>query len=199
MRIRPLILLAILPLFSACSVVQSKNPLSPRSSAVRDGRIEGLWQEDLGKGSFQYVFFTYHAGRNDGSIMEFKKNDVGSVSSAQYDFFVTRTPKHDYLNVTNGHTDNEQTFPVGRPGSYSFAEYHFNWMGRLVYSMIGGNGFAKAIDEGKLKGIVERDSKKNITAIYLTDSSKRILDFIESSKPQDVFDSTAKLTWVGGP
>jgi len=199
MRIQPLILLAILPLFSACSIVQSKYPLAPRSSAVRDGRLEGLWEADLGKGEFQYVFFTYHAGSSDGSIMEFKKNDAGSISSAHYDFYVTRTSKHDYLNVTNGHTDNEQDFPVGKPGTYSFAEYHFNWMGRLVYSMVGGDAFAKAVDEGKLKGKVDRDNKKNVTAIYLTDSSKHILNFIESSKPQDVFQSTAKLTRVGGP
>jgi hypothetical protein len=131
--------------------------------------------------------------------MEFTKNDVGTISTAQYDFYVTRTAKHDYLNVTNGRTDNEQLFPVGKPGSFSFAEYHFNWLGRLVYSMIGGNGFAKAVDEGKVKGKVVRDSKKNITAIYLTDTSQHILDFIESSKPQDVFDSTTALTRAGGP
>lgn len=199
MHIRLFILLAILPLFSACTVVQSKNPLGPRSSAVRDERLEGLWQHDVGKGKFEYAFFTYHDRSSDGSIMEFTKNDAGRISTAQYDFYVTRTSKHDYLNLTSGHSDNEEIFPVGTHGSYSFAEYHINWMGRLVYSMIGGNGFANAVDQGKVKGKVDRGSKGAVDSIYLTDSSRHILDYIESSKPQDVIDSTIKLRWVGGP
>jgi hypothetical protein len=199
MRFRPLILLAILPLFSACSVVQSKNPLGPRSAAVRDERLEGMWKVDEGKGKFGYVFFAYHAHGGDGTIMELTKNDAGQVASAKYDFFVTRSSKHDYLNVTNGHSSDESVFSIGRGGTYSFAEYHFNWLGELVYSMVGGDGIAKAVDEGKLKGKVDRDSKGAVNDIYLTDTSKRMLDFIESSKPKDVFEMTTKLTWVGGP
>ena len=197
MRIRPFILLAILPLFSACSIVQSENPLGPRSSAVRDARLEGMWRE--GKGDFGYIFFAYRPHGADGSIMELTRNDKGRIASAKYDFYVTQTSKHAYLNVTNGHSSDESTFPVGHAGTYSFVEYHFNWLGELVYSMVGGDAIAKAVDEGKLKGKVDRDDKHNVTGIYLTDSSKRMLDFIESSKPQGVFQSTTKLKWVGGP
>jgi hypothetical protein len=200
MRIPTLILLAILPLLPACSVVQSKNPLGPRSAAVRDERLEGLWRGDGGNGKSQYTFFTFHAGRRDGSIMEFEKNDVGSISSAHYDFYVTRTPKHSYLNVTNGQSDNEQVFPVSKPGIYSFAEYHFNWLGELVYSMVGGDGIAKAVDQGKLKGKVDRGSKGEVDNIYLTDTSKRMLDYIESSKPKDAFIvPPMKMSKIGGP
>jgi hypothetical protein len=192
-------LLVVLPMFSACTIAQSKNPLGPWSAAVRDERIEGLWRGDGGNGKFQYVFFTFHEKSPDGSVMEFGKDDAGSIATARYDFYITRTPKHSYLNVTNGHSDNEQLFPVGEKGTYIFAEYHFNWMGRLIYSFVGGDGVAKAVDEGKLKGKVDRDSKGALNDITLTDTSKHILDFIESSKPRDVFELTTKLTWVGGP
>ena len=131
--------------------------------------------------------------------MMFQKNDAGAISTAQYKFFVTRTPKHTYMNLSNGVTSDESTFQIPAPGTYSFAEYRINWLGQLIYRMVGGDDFAKAIGAGKLKGRVERDQKGNVTAIYLTDTTQHIRDFIESAKPSDVFQSPAKFNRIGYP
>jgi hypothetical protein len=198
MRPAHLILLAVLPLVSGCGIVESERPLSPPRSAVRDQRLEGLWRPD-GKGEAGYLYITFHP-RGDGSVMIFSKySGTGAISTAQYDFFVTRTSKHDYLNLSHGVSRDPGFWPSARSGTYIFAEYHFTWLGQLAYSMVAGDAFGKAVDAGKLRGKVQRDKKYGVVGLFLTDSSRHILDFIESSKPGDVFGAPTKLSKIGGP
>jgi len=195
-----LLLLAILPLFAGCGVVVSKNPLSSPHGAVRDKRLEGMWRVEDGKGVYRYVFIAYNPAGN-GVIYQLEKTGTSGpgLSTATYVFFVTRTPKDNFLNIREGAPNNQLASTVTGSGAYMFAEYHFTWLGQLSYSMVAASdAFGNAIDSGKLKGKVERDKNK-VTDVLLTDSSKHILDFIESSKPKDVFGPPSKLSWIGPP
>jgi hypothetical protein len=192
-------LLAVLPLLSGCAVTESEKPLSPPASAVPDKRLEGLWRAD-GKGESGYLYISYGV-KATGSVMAFGKDTGSGMGSAQYDFFVTRTAKHNYVNLSHGvFRDPDALFGSPEdPEAYIFAEYHFSWTGQLVYSLVTGDAFVKAVEAGKLRGKVFYDDQKRPINALLKDSPKRILDFIESSKPADVFGAPEKLTWTGHP
>jgi hypothetical protein len=154
--------------------------------------------------------------------MTFGGFEDGELDRSQFDFFVTRTAKHNYLNLSRGITTANGQTHIDHTGRYTFVEYHFSWRGRLVYSYIDGPGLASAVQSGKLKGKVTSDSKSNATDTLtwrldrasgggvtsdlksnstdtlLKDSSEHILGFIESSKPQDVFGMASKFDKIGG-
>jgi UDP-N-acetylglucosamine transferase subunit ALG13 len=61
-------------------------------------------------------------------------------------------------------------------------EYHFDWRHRLVLSTVGGQIFEKAVKEGKLRGKV-----KDFSITISHEPMGRLLEFIENSKPEQVF------------
>ncbi len=83
--------LAISLLLSACVV--SDTPLSSPRDADRDLRLEGLWRCDL----VPYFYIAYGPDAH-GSILCFGRDKTG-MGVMRWDFFVTRTPKHRYLNL----------------------------------------------------------------------------------------------------
>jgi hypothetical protein len=191
MRFLPLFLLAVSLLLSACAV-ESEKPLSSPRYADRDPRLEGLWRVKLDEKDIVYFYIAYGPGA-DGSIMLFGKDKTG-MSTMSWDFFVTRTPKHAYLNmiplieVNHGHVRS-------RPSKMNtFAEYRFSWSGQLVVSSVGGEVFSKAVKEGKLHGKTDP-----FTTTISHERSERVLAFIETSRPEDVFMKSWTATKIGSP
>lgn len=194
MRVLPLIILGILPLLSACSTVESERPLSPPRLAVRDPRLEGLWRA-RGKDLTMYTYIAY-GPKGEGSMVDFGKDDTGAMSMSA-DFFVTRTGKHEYLNLSNRLGSAHGHAHTDHPGTYTFTEVRFTWLGRLVITSVDGAGFAKAVKEGRLRGRVIEDKKGNATDTLLKDSGERILGFIEGAKPEDVLGTPVKFSRIG--
>jgi len=183
-------LLSIPLLLSACAV-QSDKPLSTPRYSDRDPRLEGLWRAKTDKDTL-YFYIAYGPGAH-GSILLFGKDEKG-MGAELLDFFVTRTPKHTYLNlITRGEIESGHLH-AQKSRMYSFQEYHFSWTGQLVVSAVGGEAFSKAIKEGKLHGKVEQF----VITISHT-PSERILAFIEGSKPEDVFIKAYSATRIGSP
>jgi hypothetical protein len=182
--------LAIPLLLSACAV-QSEKPLSTPRYSDRDPRLEGLWRVKIEKDTL-YFYIAYGPGAH-GSILLFGKDKKG-MGAESWDFFVTRTPKHTYLNLISraeieaGHVRSQKS------RMYTFEEYRFSWTGQLVVSDVGGEAFSKAIEQGKLHGKVE-----NFLVTISHTPSERILAFIETSKPKDVFRKAYTATRIGGP
>jgi hypothetical protein len=196
MRLSFLILPAALLFLAGCSSVESVKPLSSPRAAVPDHRLEGLWGS-TDKGSSGYIYIAYPAHIGTGSLMAFGQNDKRGIGKYEEDFFVTRTAKHNYMNMNHTviHTDGE--VHLDRSGHYSFAAYHFTLRGQLVYAMANPDAFAKAVQTGKLRGKLTYDKNKNVTDTLLKDSSERILAFIESSKPGDLFSPATKMNKLG--
>jgi hypothetical protein len=105
-----------------------------------------LWRVRLDEKGTVYFYIAYGPGAH-GSIMFFGKDKTG-MGTMSWDFFVTRTPKHTYLNmiplveVSRGHVR-------PRPSKmYAFEEYRFSWRGQLVVSSVGGEVFQKQSKKG---------------------------------------------------
>jgi hypothetical protein len=196
MRLPSLVLLALVPLLPACSTVESEKPLSPPAAALPDKRLEGIWRQDGTPPS--YVYITYGPGGR-GSMLSFGRDDQG-IESTTCNFFVTRTPQGQYLNLSNrvyvlhGHIHRDH------PGTYTFDAYHLSWWGgQLTIGTLDGPGFSAAVAQHKLRGVSIVDKKGNTTDTLLRDSSERILNFIESSKPADMVGTSETMRKLGGP
>ena len=193
-----MILLAIFPLMTGCVTVESKNPLSSPRLAVPDKRLEGLWRNGDGKAGSGYLYIAYRP-HGEASVLSFGPDDKSGIGTMQYDFFVTHGPKHDYLNLSHAVDHMQGAIHRDRSGNYTFVEYHFTWLGQLVYRQVEGGTFSQAVEHGKLRGKLTYDKKtKGVTNTLLTDSSEHILKFIESSKPEDVLGAPQKYSRIGG-
>jgi hypothetical protein len=200
MRLPLLAVLAIPLLLAGCNTLESVKPLSSPQSATPDRRLEGLWTDASSKNSSGYVYIAYPAS-GPGSLMMLGKDNDKGLQTLGYTFFVTRTPLHNYLNLSHLVETSEGKTHTDNSDLYSFVEYHFSPAGHLVYSTVGGEAFSKAVESGRLKGKVTRDPKtKSPTGTTLTDSSERILSFIESAKPTEVFEQQPQtLEKIGAP
>jgi len=186
-------LLLLIPLLlSACGgFVVSDKPLSSAHYAYRDSRLEGLWQTE-GEKDLSYVYVAYDA-RGRGSMLGFSRDEKG-IDRTSWDFFVTRTPKHTYLNVTPRETVSRKQLQLSRGKAYVFFEYHFSWFGELVLSPVGGAAFSQAVERKRLHG------KNEFLATTISrENPQRILELLETSKPKDVFMATIRARKIGRP
>jgi len=163
---------------------------------MRDPRLEGLWRSKTGSG-YEYIAYGPHG---QGSILSFLKDKDGLTYDST-DFFVTRTPAHDYLNLrhellrgTGGPTLSDTS------DAWSFSVYYFSRRGRLVVTPLDGDGFYRAVKQGKLRGENHDDifASPFDPRTLLKDSSTHILHFIESSKPEALFGTPLSLSKISG-
>ncbi len=182
--------LAVPLLLSGCAVVQSERPLSAAKVADRDPRLEGIWREQIADQETDYFCVAYGADAH-GTILQLSKDKAGAAATP-IDFFVTRTPRHSYLNLLQP--------PAPGPGRshshgrrmYEFAEYHFSWRGQLLISPVGGTGFAEALKRGVLHG-----KNDGSTVTIAPADAGRIPAFIEGSKRDDVLWPPFVATKIG--
>jgi hypothetical protein len=187
MRALSILALAVSALFTGC-VLESDKPLSLPRDSDRDLRLEGLWRAKA-ENENGYTYIAYGPGVR-GRMLWFGK-DKNGASTGSADFFVTRTAKHSYLNVSEVSDNRSEATPRK---TYMFWEYHFSWNGRMVIAAVGGDIFEKAVREGKLHGKTDQ---------WMTTISHepigRLLAFIEAAKPKDVFIKESAMVKIGGP
>jgi len=169
-------------------VVVADRPLSSARYADRDPRLEGLWRTDDGK----YFYVVYGPGAH-ASILSFGRDKKG-IDTGSWDIFVTRTPKHTYLNITARDRIAREQMRFGRAKGYAFAEYHFSWFGELSVSPVGGDAFSKAVEQKKLHG-----KNEFLTTTISRENPERIIALIENSKSKDVFIGTSRARKIGKP
>ncbi len=166
--------------------MESDKPLSLPRSSDRDVRLEGLWRSKSEKES-GYLYIAYGSGAH-GSMLAFSKDKTG-VSTDLWDFFVTRTAKHFYLNMTQASPKREE---VTSHKTYTFLEYHFSWNGQLIVAPVGGKAFENAIKERKLHGTTNQ-----FTTTISHEPVGRLLAFIETARPEDVFMARSAMIKAG--
>lgn len=197
-------LIASLLLAGCASGVQSRHPLSSASLSTPDPRLEGIWRD---KQNYWYITRLSH-----GDLLVLLPRHLGNsaipaqTGCAPSDiysatFFVTRTPKVNYLNVTQEyiHSLPDSLSAAGVPEAFGFRKYYFTKRGALIITDLEGEGFNNAVKQHKLRGKDNTGDLGTGPAIYLKDSGKRILQFIETSKPADIESGTVKLTRITGP
>ena len=188
---------------AGCSGVNSKYPLSSPKAAVPDHSLEGMWKTGQDKDGASYVYVVY-GDHGVGRIAPFGKGST--YPSSGYVFFVTRTPSHTYLNLTGANVGSAENQPsidtiarraVGETDAFTFMEYHYNWLGRLICADPDEQVVGAAVQKGELKGTVDLDDKKNVAAVHLTDSPAHILNYFETTK--GAFSKGTAWTKLGGP
>lgn len=75
---------------------------------------------------------------------------------------------------------------------YMFMKYRFSWTGELVVCFVDGPAFADAVKKGKLPGNTDSGQTTIVHA-----PPGRLLEFIETSKPADVFQQEGAFTNIG--
>jgi hypothetical protein len=188
---RFLLWLVISFLFTCCSV-QSDRPLSAPRDTERDLRLEGLWSVKDEKQT-RYFYVAYGQGAY-GSILAFGKEKDG-LDAESFDFFVTRTPNRNYLNVIDRGNIKARDARQQTKQMYLFAEYHFSWASSLVLSQFKSQPFEQAIKNGILHGKLEALGGVTI----LQTPSERILSFVETSKQDEIFLKVCVATKIRGP
>jgi hypothetical protein len=189
MRALSLFALFITFLLSACAI-ESDRPLSSPRYAPRDQRLEGLWRAKVGEDAI--YFYIAYGPDGHGSILSFGRDKDG-MGTMLWNFFVTRTARHAYLNMTSLVSVDRGHVHQSPSKTYMFVEYRFSWRGQLVASLVGGEVFSKAIKEGKLHGKTDL-----FTTSISHETSKRVLGFIDTAKPEDVFMKPWVATKIGG-
>ncbi len=193
---RYLVTIAIITtLFSACCPMVSVNPLSPPT--ISDKRLEGIWKYVSKEGEEAYL----HIGKESGNTMvalsvEHKKNRT--LDTIKILFFVTKTNTNNYLNVRL--EDLAKKVSKGKKG-FIFLKYDFVDNNTLLVFHLNRQLIIAAIQENKLTGkitykkkIVPKGTKNNgdtsektIDCVVITDTSKNLINYFESSKNEKLF------------
>jgi len=148
------VLAAVSLLLTGCALLNSDRPLAPFGTAARDTRLEGMWCPRK-KSDNGYLYIAYRTG-NMGSLLAVSKDGKSGVTTTGCDFFVTRTRKGSYMNVTQVSEDGAPTNQT--PRMWLFVKYWFAWNGDLLGSEVGGNAFVSAVKSGKLPGTVDSNN-----------------------------------------
>ena len=170
----------------------SDEPLSSPRYAYRDSRLEGLWKTE-GEKNVIYVYAVYDA-RGRGSMLVFGRDEKGGIGHDYWDYLITRTSKHTYLNVSPRDPISRRQLQSSHGKAYVFFEYHFSWFGEVVLSPVGGPAFSEAIEKKKLHG-----RNEFLTTTISRENPERILQLLENSKPKDVLMSGFRVRKIGGP
>ena len=191
-------------LLSACCPTVSVNPLS--TPAGIDKRLEGVWKYDSKEGDEVYL----HIGEKSENTMvalsvEHKRN--GKLDIIKIPFFLTRTGANNYLNVKL--EDLAKEVSEGNKG-FIFLKYVFIDNNTIHFYQLDRQLIISAIQANKLTGkitynkrIVPEGAKNDgdtlgetINCLTITDTSKKMINFFESGKNDDLFTDAVKFIKV---
>jgi len=189
-------------LLTSCCLPSSINPLSPPGEAHYDKQLEGTWYYKEENGNIVYL----HVGRVKGNFTKAIFTEIGQSGTLGFSvliMFPSFIGDKNFLNIEVKQVDDEISFEFkGKGKGYFFAKYEFAVDDSLLVSMIDIDGFAKGIQDGKIKGEItyrkpvipegsedkprEQESKV-IDCLRITDKSENIVQFIKDSNTRELF------------
>ena len=159
----------------------SKNPLSNPQTSKPDARLAGLWRQQDTSGNTNF----YHIGRAGESLPEGVMRVISAAHSGdgelhepgQLLIFPTTLAGATYLNVTDG--NKQQVKLIEEQGwkgvdSYILLKYKVDGDTLLVWPT-DGDAKKKAIESGKVKGLVEKQDSG--TKVVFTDTTENLARF----------------------
>lgn len=192
----------LLALAQTSCVVESINPLSDPDDAKMDERLFGQWKV-INKEKDRDTEFWF-VGRprvseikdapaglmvNYGLVIS-PQNEVSSNGMPSY-FFVTKLGKNHYVNIATLEEPKEPKGPIvwkkSEVKGYLLMKYTVT-ESKLTMWMMDRELTAKAVDAGKLKGIVRRNKDKDgkettVESVTLKDSTADLAKFIDAANP----------------
>ena len=174
--------------------VDSEQPLGPRSEAVPDPRLVGLWH---------FYMEGNPAASSDKSVgrISFDKSGIGRFEDVTpgkekkddpIEFFVSRAGTTSFVNLF---ADKPSPVNPDPAKSYVLLKYRVSadlksvelWSLRVA-------ALEPAIEAGKLKGRINKDDHNRLhDGVTLQDSAANILKFIAANPDQEVFEKFGVL------
>jgi hypothetical protein len=167
----------------------SQNPLS--DPAAPDRRLEGLWKSGSGQGEEVYL----HIGKQSEDSMvalSVEHKEDGTLDTMEIPFFLTRADAGDYMNLRLEDLAGQDSDTTG---GFIFIKYVLPAENTLLLFNLDREDVISAIRENRLEGEITYksagasgktsgegpDSGRRIDCVTITDSSKNLLSFVESS------------------
>jgi hypothetical protein len=200
--------LAIVALMQTSCVVESDQPLIDIGKATLDERILGQWKSVEGDRTVLH-FVGRPAGIADcpDALMVLHSVTVGSKQELSWDGlpvygFTAKVGKDDYFHMIALAGDGDAQRPTDWKKvdihSYLILKYAIT-DGRLTYWLMNLDAAAKAIDDGKLKGVVTRSKNKDggeskgVQGVTFKDSSANLRRFLENGGNTTLFNDKEKI------
>ena len=184
-------LLALVGLFFAGCLVESRNPLSPPAASLFDPQLEGDYRQ-RDKGEVGFWHFRYRReDRGKGrehevtpwiDVLSVGHSQDGNLERSAYKVVATQIAGRKYLSfISLPDIGSKQ-----RTVRYGFARYEVDWRGELRIWLADESAFVAAVRAGKLRGKVT--TSKMSASVELTDTTAHLAAFIAAGDPQALFD-----------
>ena len=160
--------LAILAVFAAgCSSVKTEHPVSADPEALDRNRLEGVWIVE-----------------DEIVHLRFGDDNVGRLAAIDWDGGQFRVRRCEFIVARAGEGRYVSLREEGE-AHYDLLAYEFAENGEIVVYREPTDAFARAIDEGRLRGEVHR--KEEDTEVVVSSPSDSLLSFLASAPPGDLF------------
>jgi len=190
----------MLLLLSQTSCVYSVNPLTDPEKCNIDERLIGVWKE-AGKDDVSYVFIGRPwdvKGRPDGLMVMHSTtfnadHELNWIETPSY-FFSVKVGEGQYLQCVKLSSSKKLTEWDGAGKRlYQFWKYQIV-ADRLTLWMMDQDAAKKAIEDGVLKGTVQK-KKTNITPeVTLTEPTEGLRRYLASDRSKALFPEQTKIT-----
>lgn len=195
---------AVLLMLASC--VESEHPLSDASKSQQDARLYGVWARTSPEGDVEYL----HIGRETSDPLDRVRNELepglmhyctvthsshahGVGKPGDGRFYCTKIGGEDFANWVIPADEAQH-----KPMTYCFMKFRVDDKQLVLWDQ-DAEATAKAIEAGKLKGVVKR--KKNAAAgefeeLRITDSTANVLAFFGGGGAMSCFPDKASAKFV---
>jgi hypothetical protein len=173
-RCWPLLLIAVL--IGGCSTVSSKAPVGDPALADDAKKLAGIWMTADGA-----PFWVQHIDGNEVRIASVDWNkDESRFELEEARAFLTQDDDRQFINLADLDADEES------PG-YSFARVTGLDDRSIVLLFPRVDAFAKAVEEGVLKGAIKQ--QPNGKTVQLESTTEQLNSFVDPDKVGEQFDA----------
>ncbi|MBI3409023.1 MAG: hypothetical protein HY040_11805 [Planctomycetes bacterium] len=203
---RARLFVGLLFLSTTSCVVESSHPLSDPAEAKPDARLAGQWRDPEKARSDMYVGRPKLAAEGlpagvmiAHTITTFVDNEVDHTAQA---FFVTKIGNEHYLNLFDPkHCLEGSKWDGEKPSPFLLVKYVVA-DDRLTVWTMDLDATAKAVEDGKLKGTVQRKKadkagkKTTVSGVRLTVTSENLAAFLNKGGGKSLFTENSKVTYI---
>ena len=174
---------AVCLLFTSCA--DSTVPLSDPGKSKPDERLAGVWRQRGESGEVNNYRFAPAGGKLPAAVMRVagssRKPDGTTEQFEATLLFPTTLGEKTYLNVIEGKEEQiklleDNGWTPETVTSYLILRYQVTG-DVLTMQGIDGDAKKRAIEAGKIKGTIEKDSSK-FTKVYFTDTTENLAKFV---------------------
>jgi len=198
-------ILLLLPLASLCllltSCFDSNTPLSDPAKSKVDQRLAGVWQLRNDDGSVSYYHFGRVGDKLPASVMRVAgiqhKPDFAMEQFSELLVFPTTIDGKTYLNVCDGKDEQlkvleEKGWTAETVHAFLIFKYQIK-DDVLVVQGMDKDAKQRAIESGKIKGVIEKD---RFTTVRFTDTTENLAQFVAEAGDELFSESVVRLERV---